>query len=233
MEAMRDRSLVVEDEKDVRDMIRIHLKAAGFDVLEAHNGAEGLAIAKQDLPAVIILDLMMPEMSGVEVCRALRKNPTTSRIPILMLTAKSTEDDKVVGFECGADDYVTKPFSPRELVLRVRAVARRQPDQGVAKPIPVRSGMMQLDRGTMTASMGGKKLVLTSTEFRLLELLVRRVGNSQSREVLLSEVWGYEASLDTRTVDTHVRRLRDKLGKTGKCIETVRGSGYRLNSGLV
>jgi two-component system phosphate regulon response regulator PhoB len=229
MEAMRDRILVVEDEKDVRDMIRIHLKAAGFDVLEAHNGAEGLAIAKQDLPAVIILDLMMPEMSGVEVCRALRRNPTTSRIPILMLTAKSTEDDKVVGFECGADDYVTKPFSPRELVLRVRAVARRQPDQGVAKPIPVRSGKMQLDRGTMTASMGGKKLVLTSTEFRLLELLVRRVGNIQSREVLLSEVWGYEASLDTRTVDTHVRRLRDKLGKTGKFIETVRGSGYRLN----
>ena len=226
---MRDRILVVEDEKDVRDMIRIHLKAAGFDVLEAHNGAEGLAIAKQDLPAVIILDLMMPEMSGVEVCRALRRNPTTSRIPILMLTAKSTEDDKVVGFECGADDYVTKPFSPRELVLRVRAVARRQPDQGVAKPIPVRSGKMQLDRGTMTASMGGKKLVLTSTEFRLLELLVRRVGNIQSREVLLSEVWGYEASLDTRTVDTHVRRLRDKLGKTGKFIETVRGSGYRLN----
>ena len=229
MEAMRDRILVVEDEKDVRDMIRIHLKAAGFDVLEAHNGAEGLAIAKQDLPAVIILDLMMPEMSGVEVCRALRKNPATSRIPILMLTAKSMEDDKVVGFECGADDYVTKPFSPRELVLRVRAVARRQPDQGVAKPIPVRSGTMQLDRGTMTASMGGKKLVLTSTEFRLLELLVRRVGNIQSREVLLSEVWGYEASLDTRTVDTHVRRLRDKLGKTGKLIETVRGSGYRLN----
>jgi DNA-binding response OmpR family regulator len=229
MEAMRDRILVVEDERDVRDMIRIHLKAAGFDVLEAHNGAEGLAIAKQDLPAVIILDLMMPEMSGVEVCRALRRNPTTSRIPILMLTAKSTEDDKVVGFECGADDYVTKPFSPRELVLRVRAVARRQPDQGVAKPIPVRSGKMQLDRGTMTASMGGKKLVLTSTEFRLLELLVRRVGNIQSREVLLSEVWGYEASLDTRTVDTHVRRLRDKLGKTGKFIETVRGSGYRLN----
>jgi len=230
MEAMRDRILVVEDERDVRDMIRIHLKAAGFDVLEAHNGAEGLAIAKQDLPAVIILDLMMPEMSGVEVCRALRRNPTTSRIPILMLTAKSTEDDKVVGFECGADDYVTKPFSPRELVLRVRAVARRQPDQGVAKPIPARSGKMQLDRGTMTASIGGKKLALTSTEFRLLELLVRRVGNIQSREVLLSEVWGYEASLDTRTVDTHVRRLRDKLGTTGKFIETVRGSGYRLNA---
>jgi two-component system phosphate regulon response regulator PhoB len=229
MEAMRDRILVVEDEKDVRDMIRIHLKAAGFDVLEAHNGAEGLAIAKQDLPAVIILDLMMPEMSGVEVCRALRRNPTTSRIPILMLTAKSMENDKVAGFECGADDYVTKPFSPRELVLRVRAVARRRQDQGVAKPIPVRSGKMQLDRGTMTASMGGKKLALTSTEFRLLELLVRRVGNIQSREVLLSEVWGYEASLDTRTVDTHVRRLRDKLGKTGKFIETVRGSGYRLN----
>ena len=120
MEAMRDRVLVVEDEKDVRDMLRLHLKTGGFDVLEAHNGAEGLAIAKAELPSVVILDLMMPEMSGMEVCRALRRNPATSRIPILMLTAKSTEGDKVAGLEVGADDYVTKPFSPRELLLRVR-----------------------------------------------------------------------------------------------------------------
>ena len=119
MEAMRERILVVEDEKDVREMIRLNLKAAGFDVVEAGNGAEALALAKNDPPKVIILDLMMPEMSGIEVCRALRRNPATSRIPVLMLTAKSTEEDKVVGFEVGADDYVTKPFSPRELVLRV------------------------------------------------------------------------------------------------------------------
>ncbi|MCX6934799.1 MAG: response regulator transcription factor [Verrucomicrobia bacterium] len=227
---MNDRVLVVDDEKDVRDLIRLNLRAAGFDVLEASTGAEGLAIAKHDLPSVIILDLMLPEMNGVEVCRALRRNPATSRIPVLMLTAKSTEDDKVEGFECGADDYVTKPFSPRELILRVRAVARRQPDQGVAKPSPVRSGSIQLDRGAMTATILGKKLVLTTTEFRLLELFVRRVGNIQSREVLLSEVWGYQANLDTRTVDTHVRRLRNKLGKVGAMIETVRGSGYRLNA---
>ena len=230
MDAMRERILVVEDEKDVREMIRLNLKAAGFDVVEAGNGAEALALAKNDPPKVIILDLMMPEMSGVEVCRALRRNPSTSRIPVLMLTAKSTEEDKVVGFEVGADDYVTKPFSPRELVLRVRAVARRQPDQGAAKAAPLKAGTIQLDRGSMIATIGAKKLPLTSTEFRLLELLLRRAGSIQSRDALLSEVWGYQANLDTRTVDTHIRRLRDKMGKAGALIETVRGSGYRLNN---
>jgi two-component system phosphate regulon response regulator PhoB len=230
MEAMRERILVVEDEKDVREMIRLNLKAAGFDVVEAGNGAEALALAKNDPPKVIILDLMMPEMSGVEVCRALRRNPATSRIPVLMLTAKSTEEDKVVGFEVGADDYVTKPFSPRELVLRVRAVARRQPDQGAAKAAPLKAGTIQLDRASMIATIGVKKLPLTSTEFRLLELLLRRAGSIQSRDALLSEVWGYQANLDTRTVDTHIRRLRDKMGKAGALVETVRGSGYRLNS---
>jgi len=230
MEAMRERILVVEDEKDVREMIRLNLKAAGFDVVEAGNGAEALALAKNDPPKVIILDLMMPEMSGIEVCRALRRNPSTSRIPILMLTAKSTEEDKVVGFEVGADDYVTKPFSPRELVLRVRAVARRQPDQGAAKASPLKAGTIQLDRGSMIATIGAKKLSLTSTEFRLLELLLRRAGSIQSRDSLLSEVWGYQANLDTRTVDTHIRRLRDKMGKAGALVETVRGSGYRLNN---
>jgi len=230
MEAMRDRVLVVEDEKDVRDMLRLNLKAGGFDVLEAHNGAEGLAIAKAEIPSVVILDLMMPEMSGMEVCRALRRNPATSRIPILMLTAKSTEVDKVAGLEVGADEYVTKPFSPRELLLRVRAVARRQPDQGISRPAPVKAGGIELDRSSMTATIGSKKLVLTSTEYRLLDLLVRRAGTIQSREALLSEVWGYQANLDTRTVDTHVRRLRDKLGKAGGMIVTVRGSGYRLGT---
>ena len=230
MEAMRDRVLVVEDEKDVRDMLRLNLKAGGFDVLEAHNGAVGLAIAKAEIPSVVILDLMMPEMSGMEVCRALRRNPATSRIPILMLTAKSTEVDKVAGLEVGADDYVTKPFSPRELLLRVRAVARRQPDQGISRPAPVKAGGIELDRSSMTATIGSKKLVLTSTEYRLLDLLVRRAGTIQSREALLSEVWGYQANLDTRTVDTHVRRLRDKLGKAGGMIVTVRGSGYRLGT---
>jgi two-component system phosphate regulon response regulator PhoB len=233
MEAMRDRVLIVEDEKDVREMLRLNLKAGGFDVLEAHNGAEGLAIAKAELPSVVILDLMMPEMSGMEVCRALRRNPATSRIPILMLTAKSAEVDKVAGLEVGADDYVTKPFSPRELLLRVRAVARRQPDQGVSRPAPVKAGGIALDRSSMTATIGSKKLVLTSTEYRLLDLLVRRAGTILSREVLLSEVWGYQANLDTRTVDTHVRRLRDKLGKAGAVIQTVRGSGYRLGAATV
>jgi two-component system phosphate regulon response regulator PhoB len=211
-------------------LLRTNLRAAGFDVLEAANGAEGLALAKHDLPAVIILDLMMPEMNGIEVCRALRKHPPTSRIPILMLTAKTAEEDKVAGFEVGADDYVTKPFSPREVILRVRAVARRKPDQGSGKAIPARAGLITMDRAEMSATIGGKKLVLTSTEFRLLELLVRRAGQIQSRDTLLSEVWGYQANLDTRTVDTHVRRLREKLGRAGRLVETVRGSGYRLNT---
>jgi two-component system phosphate regulon response regulator PhoB len=230
MEAMRERVLVVDDEPDVRMLLRTNLRAAGFDVLEAANGAEGLALAKHDLPAVIILDLMMPEMNGIEVCRALRKHPPTSRIPILMLTAKTAEEDKVAGFEVGADDYVTKPFSPREVILRVRAVARRKPDQGSGKAIPARAGLITMDRAEMSATIGGKKLVLTSTEFRLLELLVRRAGQIQSRDTLLSEVWGYQANLDTRTVDTHVRRLREKLGRAGRLVETVRGSGYRLNT---
>jgi two-component system phosphate regulon response regulator PhoB len=230
MEAMRERVLVVDDEPDVRMLLRTNLRAGGFDVLEASNGAEGLAIAKHELPTVIILDLMMPEMNGIDVCRALRKHPPTSRIPILMLTAKTTEEDKVSGFEVGADDYVTKPFSPREVVLRVRAVARRKPDQGSAKAIPARAGLITMDRAEMSATIGGKKLVLTSTEFRLLELLVRRAGQIQSRDTLLSEVWGYQANLDTRTVDTHIRRLREKLGRAGRLVETVRGSGYRLNT---
>ena len=227
---MRERVLVVEDEPDVRTLLRTNLRAAGFDVLEATSGAEGLAIAKSELPTVIILDLMVPEMSGAEVCRALRKHPPTSRIPILMLTAKAAEEDKVAGFEVGADDYVTKPFSPRELILRVRAVARRKPDQGASKPIPARAGLITMDRAEMTATISGKKLSLTSTEFRLLELLVRRAGRIQSRDVLLSEVWGYQANLDTRTVDTHVRRLRNKMGRAGRLVETVRGGGYRLNT---
>ncbi|NBS13360.1 DNA-binding response regulator [bacterium] len=225
---MRERILVVENEPDVRMLLRTNLQAAGFDVLEGANGPEGLAIAKHDLPAVIILDLMMPEMNGIEVCRDLRKHPSTSRIPILMLTAKEGKEDMVDAFEAGADDYVTKPFSMRELVLRVRAVARRKPDRGGGKPIPARAGLISLDRADMTATIRGKKLGLTSTEFRLLESLVRRAGTIQSRKTLLSEVWGYQANLDTRTVDTHVRRLRKKLGPAGNLVETVWGSGYRL-----
>jgi DNA-binding response OmpR family regulator len=227
---MRERILVVDDEPDVRMLLRTNLKAAGFDVMEAANGEEALALAKQELPVVIILDVMMPQMSGVEVCRALRKHPPTSRIPVLMLTAKAGEEDRVTGFEVGADDYVAKPFSPRELVLRVRAVARRKPDQGAAKLGPARAGLITMDRAEMSATIGGKKLSLTSTEFRLLELLVRRAGTIQSRDTLLSEVWGYQANLDTRTVDTHVRRLREKLGRAGRLVETVRGSGYRLHT---
>ena len=222
--------LVIDDERDILTCLDEALSSEGYEVFTASDGVSGIKAARAFRPDLVVLDLMLPGMDGLDVCRALRKHPPTSRIPILMLTAKTAEEDKVAGFEVGADDYVTKPFSPREVVLRVRAVARRKPDQGVSKPIPARAGLITMDRAEMTATIGGKKLGLTSTEFRLLELFVRRAGSIQSRETLLSEVWGYQANLDTRTVDTHVRRLREKLGRAGRLVETVRGSGYRLNT---
>ena len=220
--------LIVEDEAEIAQLVQLFLEQEGFQCRTCGNGLAALEAVRQQPPDLIVLDWMIPGLDGLEVCARVRQQTGPKDPYILMLTAKSTEGDKVGGLEVGADDYVTKPFSPRELLLRVRAVARRQQDQGVAKPGPVKAGGIELDRSSMTATMGKKKLVLTSTEYRLLDLLARRAGTIQSREALLSEVWGYQASLDTRTVDTHVRRLREKLGKAGAVIQTVRGSGYRL-----
>ena len=219
--------LVVEDEKDIVDLIAYHLKQSGFSVLTALDGPSALEQAKKKRPGLVILDLMLPGMDGKDVCRALKSNPITQTIPILMLTAKAEEVDRVIGFELGADDYVTKPFSPRELVLRVKAILRRKevPPEG-EKVIQIGDLLIDIDRHQV--SVKKNPLQLTSTEFKLLVELVSNRGRVQTRERLLDKVWGYTYEGYARTVDTHIRRLREKLGKTGDLIETLRGVGYRF-----
>lgn len=216
--------LIVEDESDVADLLTLNLRKAGFRVLTAADGASGLQKARDDAPDFVVLDLMLPKMSGLEVCKILKSDPATSQIPILMLTAKAEEVDRIVGLECGADDYVTKPFSPREIVLRIRAILRRRetPDESL------KAGPISIDPARHEVRVNGKQVHLTSLEFKLLQTLMQRRGRVQERDRLLNEVWGYESVIDTRTVDTHVRRLREKLGNAGDAIETVRGFGYRV-----
>ncbi|MEY2396774.1 MAG: two-component system, OmpR family, phosphate regulon response regulator PhoB [Acidobacteriaceae bacterium] len=219
--------LIVEDERDVVDLLTLNLRKAGqFRITTASNGAEGLQKAQSEKPSFIILDLMLPRMSGLEVCKVLKSDPQTQHIPIMMLTAKAEEVDRIVGLEFGADDYVTKPFSPREVVLRIQAILRR----GRAGPSDERllAGAISIDPARHQVSVAGRAIHLTSIEFKLLRTLLERRGRVQARDRLLNDVWGYESIIDTRTVDTHVRRLRDKLGKAGNAIETVRGFGYRF-----
>jgi phosphate regulon transcriptional regulator PhoB len=218
--------LVVEDEHDVVDLLSLNLRKAGFKVLTAAEGASGLQKAREDKPDFIILDLMLPKMPGLEVCRTLKSNPATRHIPIMMLTAKAEEIDRIVGLEFGADDYVTKPFSPREVVLRIRAILRRGETKQTEENLT--AGPISIDPARHEILVNGKQVHLTSLEFKLLRTLMQRRGRVQARDRLLNEVWGYESMIDTRTVDTHVRRLREKLGKAGDAVETVRGFGYRL-----
>jgi two-component system phosphate regulon response regulator PhoB len=227
MEATSGKSiLIVEDERDVVDLLTLNLrKAGGFRISTANDGANGLNKARTEKPAFIILDLMLPKMPGLEVCKILKSDPATRHIPIMMLTAKAEEIDRIVGLEFGADDYVTKPFSPREVILRIQAILRR----GDAKEGErLTAGSITIDPARHHVLVAGKRINLTSIEFKLLRTLVQRRGRVQERDRLLNEVWGYESIIDTRTVDTHVRRLREKLGKAGDAIETVRGFGYRL-----
>jgi two-component system phosphate regulon response regulator PhoB len=218
--------LIVEDERDVVDLLTFNLrKAGGFVISTANDGATGLKKARTEKPAFVILDLMLPKMPGLEVCKILKSDPATQHIPILMLTAKAEEIDRIVGLEFGADDYVTKPFSPREVILRIHAILRRGE---VKEGERLSAGAITIDPARHQVSVGGKRVSLTSIEFKLLRTLVQRQGRVQERDRLLNEVWGYESVIDTRTVDTHVRRLREKLGKAGDVIETVRGFGYRL-----
>jgi two-component system, OmpR family, phosphate regulon response regulator PhoB len=216
--------LIIEDETDVADLLTLNLRKAGFRVSTAADGASGLQNARDGRPDFIILDLMLPKMSGLEVCRILKSDTGTSQIPILMLTAKAEEVDRIVGLEFGADDYVTKPFSPREIVLRIRAILRR----GETADESLKAGPISIDPARHQVRINGKQVHLTSLEFKLLQTLMQRRGRVQDRDRLLNEVWGYESVIDTRTVDTHVRRLREKLGKAGDAIETIRGFGYRL-----
>ena len=224
---MSARILVVDDEPEAVELLEFNLKKAGFDVLTATDGAQALRKARSALPGLIVLDLMLPEIDGLEVCKMLRRDPATAHIPIIMLTAKAAEVDRIVGLELGADDYVTKPFSPRELALRINKVLRRG-QTGPAEPDTFKCGDLLIDTPRHVVKCRGKSVELTHTEFKLLSLLAQRSGRVQSREQLLRDVWEYNTLVDTRTVDTHMRRLREKLGPAAKHLGTVRGVGYRF-----
>jgi two-component system, OmpR family, phosphate regulon response regulator PhoB len=220
--------LIVDDEHDIVSLLDFNLKQEGFRTLLASSGAEAQALLRRELPDLVLLDLMLPDVSGTELCRSVKSDPRTRHVPVVMLTARSEEIDRVVGFELGADDYVTKPFSVRELVLRLRAVLRRAAAPAGGGPAPASVGPIRVDAGTHRAYVAGEEVVLTALEFKLLLTFLARVGRVQSREQLLEEVWEASAELETRTVDTHVKRLREKLGVARDLLETVRGVGYRL-----
>ncbi len=224
---IRPRILVVDDEPDALELIGFNLRSAGFDISTAEDGEQALKLARDLQPDLILLDVMLPEVDGLEVCKILRRDAATAGIPIIMLTAKAAEMDRVLGLELGADDYVTKPFSPRELVLRVKNMLKRGllPDEKVDQ---IKVGILLIDIPRHIATVNGRPVDLTATEFKLLTLLAQRRGRVQSRDQLLQDVWEYDSIIDTRTVDTHMRRLREKLGEAAKYLDTVRGVGYRF-----
>jgi len=224
---MGSRILVVEDETDLAELVAFNLRGAGHDVTVAHDGNTALAEIQRSQPDLLVLDVMLPDLSGIEVCRRLRRNPQTIRLPVIMLTARTDEVDRVVGFEVGADDYVPKPFSPRELVLRVEAILRRTIPAVEVGPQVIALGDLVIDVPAHRVEVKGEEILLTALEFRLLLDLASRAGRVQSRDALLERVWGYSPDVETRTVDTHVNRLREKLGAGAAHIETVRGVGYR------
>src|SRR5262245_17004625 len=227
---MATRVLVVDDEKDILELVRYHAQKEGFECLPARDGATALRLAREHRPDVVILDLMLPGLDGLEVCRQLRQDPATRRLPIIMLTAKAEEVDRVVGLELGADDYVVKPFSPRELMARVRAVLRRVHEPGPGAV--TRVGALALDEARHAVAVRDSPVELTAKEFALLVALVRAGGRVLSREQLLDTVWGYAnaAEIESRTVDVHVRRLREKLGSEARRLVTVKGVGYRFDT---
>jgi two-component system phosphate regulon response regulator PhoB len=224
---VRSKILVVDDEPEAVELVEFNLEQAGFAVVTAADGAEALNKARAVSPSLIVLDLMLPEITGLEVCKMLRRDPVTVSIPIIMLTAKAAEIDRVVGLELGADDYITKPFSPRELVLRVKKLLQRG-HAPAEESDTLRFGDLLIDAPRHLVSWRGKAVELTATEFKLLTVLAKRRGRVQSREQLLRDVWEYNNLVDTRTVDTHMRRLREKLGPAAKYLDTVRGVGYRF-----
>ena len=224
---MKPKILVVDDEPDALEVLGFKLKEAGYAPILARDGARAIIAARDERPALIVLDLMMPEVDGLEVCKILRRDPATAMIPIIMLTARAAEMDRVLGLELGADDYVTKPFSPRELVLRIKKLLARA--KAADDPVTqLRFGELEIDVPRHQVLIAGAPVTLTATEFKLLEILARRRGRVQTRERLLQDVWGYENPIDSRTVDTHMRRLREKIGGTARFLETIRGVGYRF-----
>jgi two-component system phosphate regulon response regulator PhoB len=219
--------LVVDDEPDAVELVEFNLEQAGYDVVTASDGEQAIEVARDCLPDVIVLDVMLPKVDGLDVCKILRRHDLTADIPIIMLTAKAGEIDRVLGLELGADDYVTKPFSPRELTLRVKNLLKRRLAQEEEKDL-LRFGSLVVDIPRHQVQVGGETVHFTATEFNLLVLLMRRRGRVQTRERLLRDVWDYDSMIDTRTVDTHMRRLREKLGDAAEYLDTVRGVGYRF-----
>jgi two-component system, OmpR family, phosphate regulon response regulator PhoB len=228
---MSARVLIVDDERDLVSTLVLNFQREGYSTETAENGKRALEIATRDpAPDLVILDLMLPDISGMEVCRTLRATPETKNIPIVMLTAKGEEIDRLLGFELGADDYVVKPFSVRELLLRVRVILRRSRPP-VSEEASIQTfGCLRLDDVGHRVWVEGEEIKLTALEFRLLGTLMSRRGRVQTRERLLSDVWGIDGDVTTRTVDTHVKRLREKIGRASDYIETLRGVGYRFRS---
>jgi two-component system, OmpR family, phosphate regulon response regulator PhoB len=218
--------LIVEDDKDIARLIQYNLDKAGFACDIASSGEDALAVLGRKVFDLVLLDVMLPGLDGLEVCRRVRQDVGLAGMPVMMLTAKGEEVDRIVGLELGAEDYIVKPFSPRELVLRVKAVLRRQ--KSTQETEVLRAGDLVLDKTRHKVMVAGRDISLTAMEFKLLALLMARPGRMQSREVLLNDVWGIDADVYTRTVDTHVRRLRSKLGEAGDMVETVIGAGYRF-----
>lgn len=218
--------LVVEDDPDILQLLAYNIRSAGYEVLTAMDGNSALALIRQYLPRLVILDLMIPGINGLEVCKEMKRGAETRKIPVIMLTAKGEEVDRVVGLEIGADDYVVKPFSPRELILRIAAVLRRSLPDDMEKPW--KNAGLHVDFQAYRVEVDGAEAALTATEFKLLSDLLRNAGRVRTRDQLLNSVWEYQFEGYARTVDTHIRRLRQKLGRYADWIETIRGVGYRF-----
>ena len=222
--------LCIDDEQNILELLSFNLEASGYETVTATNGTAGLELAVSKAPSLILLDLMLPDMDGTEVCRQLKAGPTTASIPIIMLTAKDSEVDKILGLELGADDYITKPFSVRELIARVKALLRRATPAGAASGL-IKIGNLTIDPENYEAFRNGEKLQLTLKEFELLKQLASTPGKVLTRDFLLDHIWGYEFYGETRTVDVHIRHIRQKLGDDQYMIETVRGVGYKMTAG--
>jgi len=227
---MSNKVLVIEDEPDIRKTLEYNLNREGFEVYGCGSIKEAKKLIENPNFSIILLDLMLPDGSGLDLCREVKSDSTTQDIPIIILTAKDDEVDKVVGFELGADDYVTKPFSVRELILRVKAILKRN-NKTVSTPLEINRnfGSLKMDIESHEVFIDDQEVVLTALEFKLLNQLVERRGRVQTRDQLLSDVWGYSADITTRTVDTHIKRLREKLGTMGKYVQTIRGVGYKFS----
>jgi len=225
----KEKILVVEDEKNIAKLIKFNLEKDGYETISTKSGEEAIQILGRHEVDLILLDIMLPGMNGLEVCKEIKQMKRTKNVPVIMLTAKSEEVDRIVGFEIGADDYITKPFSPRELILRVKAILRRGKTEDSARKEILSEGDINVDISRHEVTVKGKLVELTQMEFKLLCVFLERRGRVQTRDSLLTDVWGMDTMVETRTIDTHIKSLRSKLGKAGEKIETVRGMGYKFS----